>query len=205
MDYERLREALSHRSPGPIDGRPPCAVLVPQIRHNGENCLLFEVRSPALKWQPGEVCFPGGRMEPGEPALACALRETEEELGISREQIDVLGELDYAIHASGFPVYPFLAAFPENWEEIISPNPEEVEEVFTIPLSFLRYNPPQKARVEKAYRAVDALPERDRILLEDHPRLESMPTLFWSYEGRLLWGMTARVTDWLLHWLKGLG
>ena len=118
---------------------------------------------------------------------------------------DVLGELDYAIHASGFPVYPFLAAFPENWEEIISPNPEEVEEVFTIPLSFLRYNPPQKARVEKAYRAVDALPERDRILLEDHPRLESMPTLFWSYEGRLLWGMTARVTDWLLHWLKGLG
>ena len=79
MDYERLREALSHRSPGPIDGRPPCAVLVPLIRHNGENCLLFEVRSPALKWQPGEVCFPGGRMEPGEPALACALRETEEE------------------------------------------------------------------------------------------------------------------------------
>ena len=76
MDYERLREALSHRSPGPIDGRPPCAVLVPLIRHNGENCLLFEVRSPALKWQPGEVCFPGGRMEPGETAQAWAQRAT---------------------------------------------------------------------------------------------------------------------------------
>ncbi len=204
MDFERLREALSHRIPGPIDGHPPCAVLVPLVRRNGEDCLLFEVRASGLKWQPGEVCFPGGHMEPGEDALACALRETEEELGIGRDQIDILGELDYAIHASGFPVYPFLAAFPEGWEGRLSPNPDEVEEWFTIPLSFLRYTPPQKARVEKAYRAVDALPEQDRLLLEDRPRLESMPTLFWSYEGRLLWGMTARVTYWLLGWLKGL-
>lgn len=201
MDFERLRESLSNREIGPIDGRPPCAVLVPLVVRNGENCLLYEVRSSLLKWQPGEVCFPGGHIEPGETALECALRETEEELGLPREKIDLLGPMDYAIHASGFPVYPYLARFAPDWEEALCLNQDEVDEIFTIPLSYLRYNPPQKARVEKAYHSVDSLPEQDRALLEDHPRLESMPTLFWPYEGKLLWGMSARVTDWLIRWL----
>ena len=202
MDFERLRASLAHREIGPIDGRPPCAVLVPLVEHNGENCLLYEVRSSLLKWQPGEVCFPGGRIEPGETALECALRETEEELGISRNQMDLLGAMDYVIHASGFPVYPYLARFNADWEDALVLNKAEVDEIFTIPLSFLRYNPPRKARVEKAYRSVDSLPEQDRALLEDHPRMESMPTLFWPYEGKLLWGMSARVTDWLIRWLN---
>lgn len=201
MDFERLRDSLSNREIGPIDGRPPCAVLVPLVEDNGENCLLYEVRASTLKWQPGEVCFPGGQMQPGESALECALRETQEELGIDRSKIDLLGPMDYAIHASGFPVYPYLARLDFDWKRELSPNPAEVDEVFTIPLSYLRYTPPQKARVEKVYHSVDTLPEQDRSVLEDHPRLESMPTLFWPYEGRLLWGMSARVTHWLIRWL----
>ena len=94
---------------------------------------------------------------------------------------------------------------PKTGEEIISPNPEEVEEVFTIPLSFLRYNPPQKARVEKAYRAVDALPERGPHSPGGTPQAGEHAHPFLVLRGAAALGMTARVTDWLLHWLKGLG
>jgi len=205
MDFERLRTSLSGREIGPIDGRPPCAVLAPLVEHNGELCLLYEVRAAGLRWQPGEICFPGGRMERGETPLDCALRETEEELGLDRDKIEVLGAMDYAIHASGFPVFPYLAHFHSGWESALRLNAAEVDSLLTIPLSYLRYTPPQKARVEKTYHSMDILPEAGRTLLEDHPRLESMPTLFWPYEGKLLWGMTARVTEWLLRWLERHG
>jgi 8-oxo-dGTP pyrophosphatase MutT (NUDIX family) len=201
MDLERIRSALAQRQVGPADGRKPCAVLVPLVRHRDEDCLLFEVRAAGLRWQPGDLCFPGGHMEPGEEPLACALRETQEELGIVPEKIDILGPLDYVIHRAGFPVFPFLARFDDDWATACAINPDEVDELVPIPLSYLRYNPPQKARVERVYHAMDTLPEEDRALLEARPGPEPMPILFWPYEGKLLWGMTARVTAWLLDWL----
>ena len=202
MNYEALKSKLMHRSIGAAGGHRPCAVLVPLVRENGQLCLLFEVRSGKLKMQPGEVCFPGGAMEHDETPLECALRETREELGLDSNQIEVLGSLDYVIHLSGFPVFPILARLSDTWAESLSVNRAEVEDVFTIPLSYLRYTPPQKARVERKFHSLDALPEAERKLIEEYPRRDLLSMLFWNYEGHLLWGMTARITDWLLHWLK---
>ncbi len=202
MNYEALKSKLMHRSIGAVGGHHPCAVLVPLVRENGQLCLLFEVRSGKLNMQPGEVCFPGGGMEPGETPLDCALRETEEELGLPSEEIEILGSLDYVIHLSGFPVFPILARLSDNWAENITLNPAEVDEIFTIPLSHLRYTPPQKARVERKFHSLDPLPENERRLIEEYPRRDLLPMLFWEYDGHLLWGMTARITDWLLQWLK---
>ena len=202
MDYEKLRSALAQRKPGSMDGRPPCAVLVPLVRHNGEDCLLFELRAASLHWQPGEVCFPGGRMEPEETALECALRETREELGLSADHMELIGPMDYTMHASGFPVFPYLVRLQPGWEDILQLNADEVAEVFTIPLSYLRYNRPKTVRVERSYHTIDGLPEEDRVLIECPPRLESSPVLFWDYEDKLLWGMTARITEWLIRWLE---
>lgn len=201
MDLELLRESLNNRTVGPIDGSAPAAVLVPLVKHNGEQCLLYQVRASTLSFQPGEVCFPGGRMKPGEDALDCALRETEEELGIPREMIDVIGPMDYALHSSGFPVYPFLVTLDDNWESALKLNSDEVDSVFTIPLSYLRYNAPHQAHVERSYHAADHLSQSDLTALEKRPRKESMPTLFWPYEGKMLWGLSARITAWLLYWL----
>ena len=173
MDYEKLRSALAQRKPGSMDGRPPCAVLVPLVRHNGEDCLLFELRSANLHWQPGEVCFPGGRMEPEETALECALRETREELGLGADHMELIGPMDYTMHASGFPVFPYLVRLQPGWEDILQLNADEVAEVFTIPLSYLRYNRPKTVRVERSYHTIDGLPEEDRVLIECPPRLES--------------------------------
>ncbi len=202
MDLEHLRQTLSDRTVGPIDGSAPAAVLVPLVRKHGEWCLLYQVRASTLSFQPGEVCFPGGRMQPGEDALECALRETEEELGISRENIDVIGPMDYALHSGGFPVYPFLVQLNKDWESAIQLNLNEVESIFTIPLSYLRYNPPHQARVERSYHSVDHLSQNDLDALAKRPRKESMPTLFWPYEDKMLWGLSARITAWLLHWME---
>lgn len=202
MNYEALKSKLMHRSIGAAGGHRPCAVLVPLVYENGQLCLLFEVRSGKLKMQPGEVCFPGGGMEFDETPPECALRETREELGLDPDQIDVLGPLDYVIHLSGFPVFPVLARLSDSWKDNISVNTAEVDEIFTIPLSYLRYTPPQKTRVERKFHALDALSEDERKLIEEYPRRDLLPMLFWNYEGHLLWGMTARITDWFLHWLK---
>ena len=174
MDYEKLRSALAQRKPGSMDGRPPCAVLVPLVRHN----------------------------EPEETALECALRETREELGLSADHMELIGPMDYTMHASGFPVFPYLVRLQPDWEDILQLNADEVEEVFTIPLSYLRYNRPKTVRVERSYHTIDGLPEEDRVLIECPPRLESSPVLFWDYEDKLLWGMTARITEWLIRWLE---
>ncbi len=205
MDFERLRASLADREIGLIGDERPCALLVPLVEHRGELCLLYEVRASGLSLQPGEVCFPGGRMEAGENAVDCALRETSEELGIGADRIDILGELDYTIHSGGFPVYPVLARLAQDWETVLERNPDEVESVFTIPLSYLRYNAPRKARIERVYHALDPLSSTDLTASDKRAKLETQLTLFWPYEGKLLWGMSARVTDWLLHWMEQHG
>ena len=202
MDFERLRASLTGRDIGLIGDRRPCAVLVPLVEHNGELCLLYEVRAKGLSLQPGEVCFPGGQMEAGETPVESALRETMEELGIPANNIDVLGELDYTIHSGGFPVYPVLAKLSNDWESIMKCNPDEVESVFTIPVSYLRYNAPRKVRIERVYHALDPLSQADLIASDKRAKLETQETLFWPYEGKLLWGLSARITHWLLSWMR---
>lgn len=201
MDFEQLRTSLADRDIGLIGGGRPCALLVPLVEQNGELCLLYEVRAQGLSLQPGEVCFPGGKMEAGETAVECALRETFEELGIAADKIDILGALDYTIHSAGFPVYPVLAHLSGDWQSLLKLNEAEVEQVFTIPVSYLRYTAPRKARIERVYHALDPLSQADLIASDKRAKLETQETLFWPYEGKLLWGLSARITDWLLGWM----
>ena len=83
-----IREKLKDRPVGVIGKRKEYAVLVPLIEKDGEAALLLEVRSKDIR-QPGDVCFPGGRVEEGESFQETALRETEEEIGISALDIEV--------------------------------------------------------------------------------------------------------------------
>jgi len=84
------------------------SVLVPLIEINNEFNLIFEVRSMSIKSQPGEISFPGGRIEDGESPLEAAVRETFEETGIAIENIEIISELDYASNKNGSFVYSFL-------------------------------------------------------------------------------------------------
>ena len=107
-DLEHLRRRYADHVPGLLGARHSYAVLCPLVERPDGLHLLFEVRSAALHRQPGEVCFPGGRMEAGETPEQCALRETEEELAIPRQEVEVLGRPDFICNQAGFLMQPVL-------------------------------------------------------------------------------------------------
>ena len=103
MTAEEFRTRWTGHVPKVQDVTGEYAVLVPLVERPEGLCLLYEVRADTLGRQPGEVCFPGGRLEPGEDAVSCALRETWEELGIPRPAVEVVAELDWITAVTSMP------------------------------------------------------------------------------------------------------
>ena len=192
--YETYRE---HR-PGLLCSRGEYAVLVPLVETAQGLCLLYEVRAGGIR-QPHEVCFPGGRMETGETPVACALRETCEELGIPAGEIEVIGALDFLYLRSDALMYPILARLSPDALSRLRPNPGEVADTFLLPVQWLTEHPPVLYRY----------PLRP-VIGEDFPyrTVQSSPDYPWG-DGRVevpvydtkpypLWGLTARITYYLL-------
>lgn len=143
---------------GDLDGNPglemvptlrEAAVLVPLIDREEGPTLLLTQRTAHLAAHAGQVSFPGGGVEPhDDDAVATALRETEEEIGLSRRHIDVLGRLDTYITRTGFRVVPVVARVRPPFT--LTPDPNEVDAVFEVPLSFI-LNPASRVREARDY------------------------------------------------------
>jgi 8-oxo-dGTP pyrophosphatase MutT (NUDIX family) len=135
----RLRSALAGRTPrrADLEGFRPSAVLVPIVEQAGEPALLLTLRTSTLSSHAGQISFPGGRRDPGDLDLrATALRETEEELGLLRSQIEILGSLDdVPTFRSGYIITPFVGWL--TGELALKPNPREVASTFFTPLEAL--------------------------------------------------------------------
>jgi 8-oxo-dGTP pyrophosphatase MutT (NUDIX family) len=147
---ERLDpDALRRRFAAPPDWSPEIAterrfterepthasVLVPLVQRDQVTVLLTQ-RTDHLNDHPGQISFPGGRAEPEDAdAIATALRETEEEVGLHARHIEVLGSLPTYTTGTGFIVTPVVALIEPPFS--IDPDPFEVAEVFEVPLSFL--------------------------------------------------------------------
>lgn len=115
--------------------RLPAAVLV-GFREGVQPRLVLTVRTNHLQAHAGQVAFPGGRTEPGDDdALATALRESEEEIGLDRMLVTPLGYLDRFETISGYCITPVVARIAA--EARLYPAPDEVAEVFEVPLAFL--------------------------------------------------------------------
>ena len=111
------------------------SVLVPLVLRD-ELTVLFTQRTDHLTAHPGQISFPGGRVEPGDAdAVATALRESHEEIGLRADEVDVLGALPIYTTGSGFIVTPVVALVRNDFEPAV--DPFEVAEVFEVPLSFL--------------------------------------------------------------------
>lgn len=171
------------------------AVIVPLIRQGKAWHVLFEVRASNLNRQPGEICFPGGRIEPDESPLEAAMRETSEELGIGVESIKPLGSLNYVVATMGVILHPFVAYISE--EAALSINHNEVAEVFTIPLDWLIDTEPQEAYMEVATRPMEGFPFHllPPTYPDDWKRRKSYTVLFYEYKQYVVWGLTARVLN----------
>ncbi|MDZ4739717.1 MAG: CoA pyrophosphatase [Alphaproteobacteria bacterium] len=114
----------------------PAAVLIPVIERAQGLQVLFTRRADHLARHAGQVSFPGGRVNDDETeALDAALRETEEEVGLARRFVTVLGDLDRYETGTGFSIHPFVGLVREGFE--LQVDAAEVAEVFEVPLAFL--------------------------------------------------------------------
>jgi 8-oxo-dGTP pyrophosphatase MutT (NUDIX family) len=112
----------------------PAAVLVPVVERETPTMLLTR-RSDSLKKHTGQIAFPGGRCDPGESVAETALREAEEEIGLDRSFVEVVGQLTPYETVSGYVVTPVVAFVRPGFS--LTLNPHEVAEAFEAPFDFL--------------------------------------------------------------------
>jgi 8-oxo-dGTP pyrophosphatase MutT (NUDIX family) len=161
-----------------VHGSTDAAVLVPLFLQGGELHVIFTKRAEGLRRHPGEISFPGGRYEQGEIDLrATALREAEEEIGLPRDAVEIVGALQPTpTIATGYAVYPFVGVIARRGRWKVSTR--EVAEVLELPLSALWAGYARRRLVRRG------LPIRtDTYLVGDN----------------LIWGATARMLADLLE------
>jgi len=151
----------------------PAAVLVPLIDHARGMSVLLTQRTAHLSAHAGQISFPGGRIEEEDrDAVAAALRETEEEVGLPRDRVSVIGRLDTYVTGTGFEITPIVGIVAPPLALAI--DPFEVAEAFEVPLAFIL----DRRNHQRIERAVG-------------PRSRCFFVL--PYEGRNIWGATAGI------------
>ena len=198
MNLQDVRNKYQNHVPRLLGGRSDFAVLVPLVERDRELHLLYEVRAEGIR-QPREVCFPGGKMEAGENAITCALRETWEELGIPKEAIEVIGEGDFIALRANAMMYPVIARVDSEAVDAIHASASEVANTFLVPVKWLQAHPPTLYRYPLRPMIGEDFPFETVQIARDYPwgdgKME-VPV----YEGLPypLWGLTARITYYLL-------
>lgn len=153
----------------------PSSVLIPVVERDGETGLLFTERSKSMKHHAGQISFPGGRMEQGETSYGCALRETEEEIGVPKEEVTQLGQIDDVISPRGFHIQCHVGHLPDR--ELVL-NPDEVEQTFWVPFSEIM--------------------DQSRHEVRPWKRIKAVEVHYFHFEACLVWGVTGR----MLHCLR---
>ena len=190
---EALRRRFGGREPGLLGARREYAVLCPLVERPDGLHLLFEVRAQGLR-QGGEVCFPGGKLEPGESPAACALRETREELSIPEREIQLLGATDFLCSQAGFLLRPYLGLISPAGYDSVVPSPAEVAEVFTVPLSFFQETAPEVYTYDLLPQVPEDFPYEAVGIPRNYPWASGWVEVpVWHYGPHIIWGMTARI------------
>ena len=177
------------------------AVLIPLVGVDGETHVLFEIRSHQLKSQPGEICFPGGRVEQDDASeKEAALRETCEELGIDLEEVEIIHGLGVLVHPSSSSIFSFVGKIKNHHK--IAPN-EEVSEVFTVPLNYLLNYEPEIHYIQVKIQPEEEFPFELIPDGRDYKwRNVRLPEYFYRYEDKIIWGLTARILHEFIELLK---
>jgi len=182
LDAAGLRERLRRAPPAfsvfgddGTEGREAAstaaAVLIPVIAHPQALTVLFTQRTPHLRSHSGQVSFPGGRAEPGDASAEfTALRETEEEIGLRRSAVEVLARLPDYRTRTGYRVTPVVGLLTPP--VAFAPDPNEVAEIFEVPLEFL-------------------LDERNRQRRTREFQGQQVGYYVFEYQEKVIWGATA--------------
>jgi len=151
-------------------GITPAAVLVAVVER-AEPGVILTLRPDTMRKHPGQISFPGGRIDPGDASpVAAALREAEEEIGLPRSEVEIVGIADPYVTVTGFEVTPVVGIIPPDLA--LTPHPGEVAALFEAPLAYL----------------LDPAHQKDRTALW-RGRERHYYEIEW--QGRRIWGATA--------------
>lgn len=180
---DRIKQALARRVKHTVTDSTltPAAVFLLLYSKDGEYCILLNKRSDRVEHHKGEISFPGGARDPEDrDFLDTALRETEEEMGISRDDITVLGQLDDVVTRSNYGVRVFVGTIPYPYP--FKPSDVEIAEVLEVPVSTLQ----DQANIRRETRWVDEQP---------------VTSLSYAYGDHLVFGATAKILQQFLELL----
>lgn len=159
--------------------QPQASVLIALTDHSNDPEVILTKRAARLSTHSGEIAFPGGKHDDTDPDLLyTALREAKEEVGLSPKQVEIIGPLGQVMSKHGLKVTPWVGIVPKDVPLI--PNPDELDEVFTVPLSFFMQ--------EHRY-CFDEIRFRGKTLY--------VPA--WDFNGHIIWGLTAYMLVELLN------
>lgn len=194
LDINQIRKLIRSTERQADSGVRRAAILLILSEFKGRLEVLFEVRSAFIS-QPGEVAFPGGKIEVGERAEEAALRECQEELGIPPKALEILGEID--VTASSLHLVHCFAAWMKPAFQDFRPDPKEVESIFTIPLDYFLEKDPYYYKVpfkvdpnaDFPFDLVRGGVNYPFFMLQERIPFYDLPK---SYSDHVLWGFTAR-------------
>lgn len=177
---DRIASRLALRSPRRLDGAlRGAAVLVPLVEKADGYRLVLTRRAADLRRQPGDIAFPGGMIDSGDPSeVAAALREGHEEIGLDPGGVRVLGQLDDRLTVQGFRLVPFVALIPSSAALRAGP---EVDEIFEVPLRTLLLPDCETTEVQRGRTLPGSTSVFSRVVFR------------YRYRDYDIWGLTARI------------
>ena len=177
------------------------AVLIPLVKKDNSYSILFELRSKTMKRQPGEISFPGGIIENNESPKEACLRETFEEIGIKEEDIDIISPLDVYVSHANLIIHPYLGLIKNT--DNLNLNESEVDHVFLVPLNYLLdydvtcYTNDVKV-IPKDDFPYNKIPNKENYKFAQG----DYPVWFYEYKNYVIWGITARILENFLDFIK---
>jgi 8-oxo-dGTP pyrophosphatase MutT (NUDIX family) len=184
---ERIRASLDVYTPARIEraGMPRAAVLIPLYEKDGTHHVLLQVRTELVEHHKGQISFPGGVEDEGDVDLMMtALRESEEEIGLAREDVEVLGQLDDIVTITNFVVTPFVGVVTRPAPYPFAPSGYEVAELLEVPMPHL---------LDSGSLNLEPVPWRDRLVAP--PSYSFGKHVIWGATGRLMQRFLAHAAD----------
>ncbi|WP_286908138.1 NUDIX hydrolase [Clostridium sp. UBA1652] len=200
MDTKSIKTLLQNRVPKEIGSYKRTSVMILLYEENDEIYLILEKRALNLRHQPGDICLPGGKIEEGETPIEAAVRETVEELGIDKEDLEVYSAMDYLITPFSVIMYPFVAKIKELKDTY---SKDEVDSLIKIPLKFLLENEPIYHEGELIVDRGEDFPYDLIRGGEGYKFSKCMyETYFYIWKDEVVWGHTARIIYALIELMK---